>query len=129
MKLRDSQVSAARRGLEIGAEDFMLGRDDANPEHEAGRAGYYKPGEQKAFITGYKAAHCPEWQSDYKEGKRDLLGRAIREGVFEYAGYCENNVTLFNTLICDAVCVKQCYIVKCYTVQENKRPGGGVTFY
>ena len=92
MKLKDSQVSAARRGLEYGAQDFLLGRFDAVPEHEAGRAGYYKAGEQKAFILGYQAAHCKEWQAQYIEGRRDLLGRAIAEGVFIYAEYLERNI-------------------------------------
>ena len=92
MKLKDSQVSAARRGLEYGAQDFLIGRFDAVPEHEAGRAGYYKAGEQKAFVTGYKAAHCQEWQAQYIEGRRDLLGRAIKEDIFVYSEYTEKNI-------------------------------------
>jgi hypothetical protein len=92
MKLKDSYVSAARRGLDIGAQDFLLGRLNAIPEHEAGRAGYYKPMELKAFTLGYVAACCAEYQEDYRAGKRDLLARAIREGVFIHPNYYEMNI-------------------------------------
>lgn len=92
MKLKDNLVGAAKRGIEIGASNFMLGRKDANPEHEAGRAGYYKTSEQKAFQTGYRAAHKPEWQEEYKEGKKDLFHRAIEEGHFDYPDYEPRNL-------------------------------------
>ena len=92
MRLRDTQISSARRGLEYGAQDFLLGKSDAVPEHEASRAGYYKPQEIKAFVTGYNAARCKEWQEDYKEGKRDLLAKAIDAGVFTYPGYVALNL-------------------------------------
>ena len=91
-KLKDNLVGAAQRGIEYGAQNFMLGRKDANPEHESGRAGYYKPHESKAFQIGYKAAHKQEWQDEYKEGKKDLLHRAILEGHFDYPGYEPRNL-------------------------------------
>ncbi len=89
-KIRNREVGAFNRGLEVGAEDKALDRfeDEAykgeSADNALKRSSFSKLFETKAFSLGYQVGQ--KYTKEWKQG-RDLLNLAVKNKNIEPIGW------------------------------------------